>query len=207
MTGTPPPDATAMWNARYGDDLYLYGTDPNDFVAEQVADLAAGNVLCVADGEGRNGVYLAGLGHRVTSMDVSDTGMAKARALAEARGVDLQTVVADLGAYDLGTGHWDLVVSVFAHTPPAVRRRFHAALATALTPGGRLVLEAYTPAQIGRGTGGPPVPELTMDLARLRDELTGLELVHQAELVRPVLEGTGHTGDGAVVQVVAVRPA
>ena len=80
------------------------------------------------------------------------------------------------------------------------------ALATALRPGGRLILEAYTPDQIGRGTGGPPVPELTMDLARLDEELVGLEFEHRAEFVRPVIEGPGHTGDGAVVQVIARRP-
>lgn len=194
-----------MWNQRYGTDEYLYGEEPNDFVAEVMAGAPPGDVLCVADGEGRNGVHLAGLGHRVTSVDISEAGIAKARALAAARGVALTTEVADLGEYDLGTDRWDTIVSIFAHTPPPVRVRLHAALATALRPGGRLVLEAYTPDQIGRGTGGPPVPELTMDLDRLRTELTGLELEHEAEFVRSVIEGPGHTGDGAVVQVIARR--
>lgn len=205
MSGTP--DFRALWNGRYGIDEFLYGTEPNDFVAERFVDRPIGDVLCLADGEGRNGVYLAGLGHRVTSVDISETGIAKARALAAERGVDLDTRVADLGEYDLGTDRWDTVVSVFAHTPPLVRRRVHAAMATALKPGGLLVLEAYTPDQIGRGTGGPPVPEFTMDLERLRHELVGLEFEHEAEFVRSVVEGPGHTGDGAVVQVVARRPA
>ena len=80
-----------------------------------------------------------------------------------------------------------------------------AGVASALRPGGRFVLEAYTPDQIGRGTGGPPVPELTMTLAGLRDERTDLDLEVGRELVRPVVEGSGHTGDGAVVQVIARR--
>ena len=205
MSGTPDPKE--MWNGRYGIDEFLYGTEPNDFVAEWFADRPAGDVLCLADGEGRNGVYLAGLGHRVTSVDISEAGIAKARALADERGVELDASVADLAEYDLGTDRWDTVVSVFAHTPPPVRRRVHAAMATALKPGGLLVLEAYTPDQIGRGTGGPQVPELTMDLERLRDELVGLVFEHEAEFVRSVVEGPGHTGDGAVVQVVARRPA
>ena len=195
-----------MWNERYGVDEYLYGHEPNDFLAEVMADEPPVDVLCVADGEGRNGVHLARLGHRVTSVDISEAGIAKARALAEREGVALETVIADLATFDLGTDRWDVVVSIFAHTPPPVRRRLHGALATALRPGGRLVLEAYTPDQIGRGTGGPRVPELTMDLERLRSELVGLDLEHAIEFVRPVIEGPGHTGDGAVVQVIARRP-
>ena len=201
MTPTP----AEMWESRYGGDDFLYGTEPNGFMAVAVADVAPGDVLCLADGEGRNGVYLASLGHRVTSVDLTESGMAKAARLAAERGVELTTDVADLADYDLGTQRWDLIVSIFAHTPPAVRRRIHHALTTALRPGGRFVLEAYTPDQIGRGTGGPPVPELTMTLDGLREELAGLEIELGRETVRPVVEGSGHTGDGAVVQVVARR--
>ena len=204
QTDNQPPDPRGMWEGRYGGtDDYVYGTEPNDFLAASVAGLPIGDVLCLADGEGRNGVYLAGLGHRVTSVDLTEAGMDKAARLAAERGVELTTVVADLADYDLGTDRWDLVVSIFAHTPPPIRTRIHGALATALRPGGRLILEAYTPDQIGRGTGGPPVPELTMDLDRLGQELVGLRLEHGAELVRSVIEGAGHTGDGAVVQVIA----
>ena len=194
-----------MWEGRYGaTDDYVYGTEPNDFLKEATAGLAPGDVLCLADGEGRNGVYLAGQGHRVTSVDLTEAGMAKAARLAAERGVELTTVVADLGQYDLGTDRWDLIVSIFAHTPPPIRAAIHGAVARALRPGGRLILEAYTPDQIGRGTGGPPVPELTMTLAGLRQELVGMEIASGAEFVRPVVEGPGHTGDGAVVQVIAV---
>lgn len=206
-TSPPMPDPRTVWEGRYGSTAeFVYGTDPNDFLAEVAPDLASGDTLCLADGEGRNGVYLAELGHRVTSVDLTEAGMAKAAALATERGVNLTTVVADLADYNLGIDRWDLVVSIFAHTPPPTRRRIHCALATALRPGGRLILEAYTPDQIGRGTGGPPVPELTMDLARLDEELVGLEFEHRAEFVRSVIEGPGHTGDGAVVQVIARRP-
>ena len=195
------------WRACGSTAAFVYGTEPNDFLADVAPGPPPGETLCLADGEGRNGVYLAELGHRVTSVDLTEAGMAKAAALATERGVDLTTVVADLAEYDLGVERWDLVVSIFAHTPPPVRRRVHEALATALRPGGRLLLEAYTPDQIGRGTGGPPVPELTMDLARLDTELVGLEFEHRAEFVRSVVEGPGHTGDGAVVQVIARRPS
>ncbi len=202
------PDPAAVWEARYGAAKdYWYGTEPNDFLAASATDIPVGDVLCLADGEGRNGVYLAGLGHRVTSVDLTRSGMAKAARLAADRDLPLTTIVADLATFDLGEERWDLIVSIFAHTPPPIRARVHGLLSSALRPGGRLILEAYTPDQIGRGTGGPPVPELTMTLAGLRDELTGLHIEHGAELVRNVVEGPGHTGDGAVVQVLASRPA
>ena len=202
-----PPEARARWEDRYsGVDGYLYGTEPNNFLAEAVTDIEPGDTLCYADGEGRNGVHLASLGHRVTSVDLTEAGMAKATSLAEKRSVPLTTVVADMATWDMGEARWDLVVSIFAHMPPEIRRHVHANLATALRPGGRLILEAYTPAQVGRGTGGPPVPELTMTLDGLRQELVDLEIVHGLETVRSVVEGPGHTGDGAVVQVIAIRP-
>lgn len=195
-----------MWDQRYSADTYIYGTEPNDFLRDRAADLPPGDALCVADGEGRNGVYLAGLGHRVTSVDLSSVGLAKADALAAKRGVDLTTEVADLSEFDLGLNRWDTVVSVFAHMPPPTRISLHRRIVAALRPGGRLILEAYTPDQIGRGTGGPPVAEMTMNLAALTIELDGLEMTHAVETVRSVIEGQGHTGDGAVVQVVAVKP-
>ncbi len=206
MTDTPP-DPRQQWEARYGAEEYLFGTEPNDFLREAVAGLPAGDALCLADGEGRNGVFLAQAGHRVTSVDLTEAGMAKARRLAAERGVAIGTVVADLAHWDLGQSRWDLIVSIFFHCPPPVRRRIHTAVAAALRPRGRFVLESYTPDQIGRGTGGPPVPELTNTLADLRTELAGLEIVHGAELERSVVEGSGHTGLASVVQVVAVRPA
>lgn len=191
------------WEARYGVDEYVYGTDPNDFLVEAVRDLPAGRALCIADGEGRNGVYLASLGHQVTSVDLTEAGMAKAARLAEASDVELTTVVSDITDYDLGEGQWDLIVSIFAHMPPPIRQGLHRRIASALAPGGRLVLEAYTPDQVGRGTGGPPNPELTMTLAGLSEELTGMTILEGRETVRSVIEGPGHTGDGAVVQVIA----
>ena len=160
-------------------------------------------VLCLADGEGRNGVYLASLGHTVTSVDVSETGIAKAAKLAADQGVALTTVIADLVDFDLGENRWDLIVSIFAHTPPAIRRRVHASIASALRPRGVFVLEAFTPDQVGRGTGGPQVAEMTMTLDGLRSELADMTIRAGEERVRTVVEGVGHTGDGAVVQVVA----
>jgi len=163
-------------------------------------------VLCLAEGEGRNAVHLAGLGYRVTAVDSSAAGLRKAERLARERGVTLECVHADLADYDLGTARWAGIVSIFAHLPPPLRRQVHAAIPRALRPGGILLLEAYTPAQLDHGTGGPPVAELMMDAASLRDELQGLVFEHLAECEREVVEGKGHRGTGAVVQAIARKP-
>lgn len=200
------PNPKELWDGRYGaTDDFVYGVAPNDFLAASIGDFPIGDVLCLADGEGRNGVYLAELGHTITAVDLSESGMAKAQRLAARRGVAITTVVADLADFDLGANRWDLIVSIFAHTPPSIRSRIHADIAAALRPNGTLILEAYTPDQIGRGTGGPPVPALTMTLEGLRRELTGMTIQTGRECVREVIEGPGHTGDGAVVQVIATR--
>ena len=204
MTERSP--AQQMWEERYGVDQYVYGTEPNGFLRDHVDVLPEGDVLCLADGEGRNSVYLASTGRRVSSVDLSEAGVAKTRRLAAERGVEVDAVAADLAHYDLGHERWDGIVSIFAHLPAAVRVGLHERVVEALRPGGVLLLEAYTPDQVGRGTGGPPSVELTMTADSLREELRPLELVHCAELEREIVEGVGHTGTGAVVQVVARKP-
>jgi SAM-dependent methyltransferase len=195
-----------MWDERYNTTDYVYGTDPNTFLANIVAEMPRGRTLCVAEGEGRNAVFLAEHGHDVVAVDSSAVGLEKARRLAIERGVMIETVVEDLAHLDITAGSWDAIVSIFAHVPPEIRKPLHRKIVHGLRPGGMLVLEAYTPAQIKLGTGGPPVAELTMNLEILREELDGLVFRHAVELQRDVVEGRFHTGKGAVVQVVAIRP-
>lgn len=194
-----------MWEERFSRHDYLYGTEPNRFLSENAGALPMGSVLCLAEGEGRNSVFLAGTGRDVSSVDLTEAGVAKTLRLAGERGVAVDAVVADLAQFDLGEDRWDGIVSIFAHTPPAVRVDLHRRVVRALRPGGVLLLEAYTPAQIGKGTGGPPTAELAMTLESLRRELEPLEFVHAEELEREVVEGGGHTGLGAVVQVIASK--
>lgn len=196
----------SFWDARYGGADYAYGTEPNDLVRDEAARIPAGPVLCLAEGEGRNAVFLAGRGHDVTAMDRSTQGLRKATALAAARGVPLTVVEGDLATFDLGTG-WSAIVSIWAHTPPEVRRPLHARIAAALAPGGVFVLEAYTPAQLAHDTGGPKDLALLMTLDGLRAELTGLELAVGREVERVVREGAFHDGPSATVQVVARKPS
>ena len=192
-----------MWETRYDTDAYVYGTDPNDFLRASVAQLPTGAALCLAEGEGRNAVFLAESGFEVHSVDLTEAGVAKTRRLARDRGVQVHASVGDLSTFDIGVERWDLIVSIFAHMPPTVRRDLHRRTVAALKPRGVLVLEAYTPDQIGRGTGGPSAAEMTMSLDILADEFAPLRFQHAMELEREVIEGAGHTGLGAVVQVIA----
>ena len=113
------------WNERYRSDDYFYGTAPNEFLAASAALIPPGPVLCLADGEGRNGVFLAARGHAVTAVDQSSVGLAKAARLAASRGVALHTVVADLADFAIAPGAWSAVVSMFVHLPQPLRREVH----------------------------------------------------------------------------------
>ncbi|MFT7219084.1 MAG: hypothetical protein ACI8Z1_000698 [Candidatus Azotimanducaceae bacterium] len=113
-----PPAPTPQWDARYGEDAFLFATEPNDFLKSLSDSIKpAANILCLADGEGRNGVYLASLGHHVTSIEQSVAGLTKAQALAAKHTVSIETIQADLSGYDLGEHQWDCLVSIFFHMP------------------------------------------------------------------------------------------
>ena len=196
------------WDERYAYDDYVFGTEPNDFLKFVAAQIPADSrVLCLADGEGRNGVYLASLGHRVTSIDQSRAGLDKAERLADARGVAIETIQADLSTYDLGSECWDCVVSIFFHIPPAVRDIIYPGIIQSLAPDGLLILESYTPAQLAYGTGGLPVAEMMLTLDIVRHSFGELEFLHATETVRDVIEGSGHTGEAAVLQLLAKKNA
>jgi len=195
-----------MWNDRYSTEDYVYGTTPNDFLVSVIDRVPRGRILCLAEGEGRNAVYLAKQGCSVLAVDSSSVGMAKAQKLAAKADVRIETMVADLADLALAPAAWDAVVSIFCHLPSAVRRELHRKVVGGLRRGGVLVLEAYTPAQLKLRTGGPPSKDMMMTLDSLRQELAGLVFEHAVELERDVIEGKLHTGRGAVVQLIAVKP-
>ena len=198
------------WDERYAGETYGFGTEPNDFLRECAALPALASaglrVLCIGDGEGRNGVWLAGRGHGVTTVDLSPVGVSKALRLADAHGVRLDAHAADLASWDLGRDAWDLIVSVFCHMAPALRADVHARIARAVRPGGWYLLEAYRPANVGRGVGGPQSAELNVTLEELRGQFAGWELVVAREVEREIHEGQYHNGLSATTQWLARRP-
>lgn len=194
------------WDERYSHEQYAFGEEPNDFLVEHAEAIPEGPVLCMAEGEGRNAVFLARRGHLVTGVDISAVGLRKAAALAEKRGVAVLLEQADLTTYDIGDETWAGIVSIFAHLPSAERRDLHRRCVAGLRPGGVFLLEHYTVAQQGKGTGGPSDPDMLPTLEQLREELAGLDIEHGVELEREVIEGAFHTGLASVVQVVARKP-
>ena len=147
-----------FWDERYAEPEMPYGAEPNDFLAEVADRVPAGPVLCLAEGQGRNAVWLASRGHAVTAMDWSPVGLACAEKLALERGVRLRTECADLGDYAIEPGAWAGIVLVWVQVPRELRAPLHARCVAGLAPGGVIVIEAYTPEQYGRGTGGPDDP-------------------------------------------------
>lgn len=201
-----------MWDERYRDDEYVYGTEPNAFLASAIKHLPCAhnphcNVLSLAEGEGRNAVYLAEHGCSVTAVDSSAVGLAKAEKLARTRGVEITTQHLNLADLDIQPNSWDAIISIFCHVPSAMRKALHQKIVHGLRPGGVLVLEAYTPDQLSLKTGGPQDADMTMTLQQLQEELDGLIFEQAEELQREVIEGKFHTGRGAVVQVIAHKPA
>jgi len=194
-----------MWNERYSQPGFAYGTDPNAFLVSIAGRIPRGRILSLAEGEGRNAVFLASLGCAVTAVDASDVGLAKASRLAAERGVAIDTVVADLARFRIEPGSWDGIVSIFCHLPKELRAAVHRAAVEGLKRGGIFVLEAYTPRQLAFGSGGPQSADLMMTLDDLRPELAGLEFIHARELERDVVEGRFHTGRASVVQVLGMK--
>lgn len=194
-----------MWNERYSQPGFAYGTAPNEFLVSVVDRIPRGRVLSLAEGEGRNGVYLAGLGYEVVGVDSSEVGLEKAKRFAADRGVKITTVVADLGDFPIAPESWDAIISIFCQLPSAIRAPLHRAVVKGLKPGGVFLLEGFTPRQPSYGTGGPKDVDMLNSLSDLRQELAGLEFVHAVEKEREVVEGNHHTGLASVVQIVAVK--
>ncbi|MEN2750841.1 methyltransferase domain-containing protein [Psychrobacter sp. FBL11] len=198
-----------MWDERYSEPGFAFGTEPNDFLKEQFQRIpAGGRVLCLAEGEGRNAVFLAEQGYRVTAMDLSDVGLNKALKLAMDKDVTITTQVADLADYQFGENEWDGIVSIWAHMPTDVRRYIHTQIVPALRPNGVFILEAYTEQQLSmEAVGGPPAAQKARfnSLKNMQNELTELQEIIGVEKQRMVLEGKYHQGLSAVVQFVGKK--
>ncbi len=198
----------ARWNERLSGNDYFYGTSPNTFLVSQAHRLSAGmKVLALADGEGRNGVWLAEQGMDVLSVDAAESGLAKARALAAARGVTITTEQADLATWDFGKERFDAIAAIFIQfAGAALRERIFKAMVESLKPGGLLILQGYRTEQLSYGTGGPPVAENLYTADLLRESFADLELLHLEAHDSLIEEGQGHRGLSALIDLVARKP-
>lgn len=203
---TTQPDN--FWNTRFSQPGYLFGKEPARFLLDYADFLTPGaRTLAVADGEGRNSVYLAGLGLDVVAMDSSDVAIEKARLLARDRGVRVDFRLADIAEWPWEEAAYDLVVAIFIQfMGPEPRARVFEGMKRTLRPGGTLMLHGYTVEQLAFGTGGPPFVENLYTVQMLKDAFSDMEILHLKAYEREVDEGRGHSGRSALVDLI-VRKA
>ena len=198
----------AFWDARYDVTDYIFGTAPNRFLASQAHLIRPGmHTLAVADGEGRNSVWLAERGAIVHALDISPIALAKAQTLAHTRGVAVKFEQANLLNWNWPEAEYDLVVAIFIQfAPPPARDSIIAGIRHCLKPGGTLILQGYTPRQIEFGTGGPGSAENMYTEPLLREWFCDWNILHLREHEDFIDEGTHHYGQSALIDLVAIKP-
>lgn len=197
------------WEGRYSAPEYIFGKEPNYFLAS-CKDLLPknGKVLAVADGEGRNGVWLAEQGLDVVSIDFAPAGQEKARKLAAEHNVSMQIIEADVHTWDYPANEFDVVVEIFTQfSSPADRAKKWAGMDKTLKPGGLLIIQGYTPKQLEYGTGGPGKLENLYTRAMIEDAFPGYKDVSIVEEELEMHEGSSHGGMSAVINYTGRKPA
>lgn len=194
-----------MWDVRFAEQEYAYGTQPNTFLQQQISKLKQGKLLTLAEGEGRNAVFLAKQGFKVVAVDASVEGIKKAKRLAAINSVEIEFIHADLTTFDLGENCWDSVVSIFSPLAETERYHLHQKVVKSLKQNGTFLMEAYTPEQIKFATGGGNDVSTMLTEEQAKRELKGLDFKLLQEIERSVIEGKFHTGNASVLQAIAKK--
>lgn len=194
-----------MWDKRYSSEEYVYGIEPNDFLKANYKSIPKGKVLCLAEGEGRNAVFLAEQGYKVTAVDSSSVGLQKAEKLGHKRGVQIECIHGDLEHYEIEEENWEGIISIYCHLPVTLRKSVFKNIELGLKKEGVFIIEGYTPKQLQYGTGGPKDENLLITKDNLLKELPNLNFKVCNEVVREVVEGQLHTGMAAVVQGIGIK--
>jgi SAM-dependent methyltransferase len=193
------------WDDRYAPEEYIYGVHPNDWFRQVVDNLPPGRMLVPGAGEGRDAVYAATRGWEVTAFDQSSRGREKALRLAALHGACLDYRLADAKHFDPAPLSFDLVALIYVHLPLSWRHAFHRRIREALSPGGFLLLEAFTPDQIPNDSGGPKDPDLLYTPEQLRQEFAGLEIIENRKTTIVLEEGLYHSGPAEVVRFLGTK--
>jgi SAM-dependent methyltransferase len=194
-----------FWNARYGVDYFAYGEKPNAFVKQQLTGLYPGHLLFPAEGEGRNAVYAATLGWKVTAFDPSTEGRKKALKLAAKHNVQINYLIAGYENIDLEPESFDALVLVFAHMPPQVRPVYHRKMVSFLKPGGKLLLEGFAKEQISRNSGGPRDLSMLYSHDEMQSDFSEMAELKMEETEVLLDEGPFHQGVASVIRVMATK--
>jgi len=195
------------WNSRYDTDDYIFGTEPNHYLLKYKAYFKAGmSALAVADGEGRNSVWLAKQGLITTAFDISSVGVEKARKLARAENVAVNFSVADCQSWDWGAQKFDIIAAIFIQfADPVMRKKLFSQMIGALNPGGIIILQGYTPKQLEYKTGGPGLIDHLYTEDLLRKEFSDLEFINLSVYDAELKEGSQHAGMSALIGMVAKK--
>ncbi len=201
------PNPLERWNSRFAEPGYLFGEEPNNYLREAQAYLKPGRCLMVADGEGRNGVWLAQQNLRVDAFDFSDNAIRQAQALAQSRQVKVNFVCSDWQSFDWRPAHYDNVVGIFFQfAPPEERAALFAHMLSSLRPGGTLIIQDYTPRQLDFNTGGPGKLAHLYDEALMLDTFGHLDILGLRTYEANITEGTGHKGMSGLLGLTARKP-
>ena len=196
----------SYWNERYSEPGFAYGEEPNEFLRSWLTDREPGRILFPAEGEGRNAVYAAALGWQTDALDFSAVAQEKALALAQRRGAAIHYEIMDFATAELPESAYDAVALIFVHQPELLRQRLHRIVTQTLKPGGVLLLEAFSKAQLPLSSGGPKDPALLYDPETLRGDFHGLHLLSLTETTTELAEGPYHAGTAQVIRLIAEKP-
>jgi 2-polyprenyl-3-methyl-5-hydroxy-6-metoxy-1,4-benzoquinol methylase len=201
----PITKQTETWNQRFDREEYIFGKEPNEYLASHTGLLSPGQrALVVADGEGRNSVWCAQRGLKVDAFDLSPVAVEKARKLAREFGVHVNYAVANIANLDWPEAIYDVVVVIFIQfAPPSLRERIFTNCIRTLKPGGILILQGYSPKQLEYKTGGPPILEHLYTEAMLREAFSSMEIIECRFYEAEIHEGIHHAGMSALAGLVA----
>jgi len=194
-----------MWDQRYADEEYVYGTTPNEFFKQELDKLAPGKILIPAEGEGRNAVYAAENGWDVWAFDQSEEGMKKALRLASRRNVTIEYHLQDFETIECPDNYYDAIALVFVHSHQLKRQAIHRNLIRFLKPGGTLILIGYSKEQLHYGSGGPKEESMLFSLDEVKDDFSRLNIISLVKLETQMDEGNFHRGKASVIQLVVAK--
>jgi 2-polyprenyl-3-methyl-5-hydroxy-6-metoxy-1,4-benzoquinol methylase len=201
-------DATQFWNQRFNKEEFIFGKEPNEYLALQTRNYLKPNdkVLCIADGEGRNGVWLAKQGMQVVGFDASDIALGKAKQFAKDNQVEVEYSFSDTDSFDWQENEYDAVIGIFIQfADPAMRERIFQKTHKALKPGGIFILQGYTPKQLEYKTGGPSLIEHLYTEAMIRDLAKEFQILDLCCYEQELNEGARHAGMSALLGLVAKK--
>lgn len=199
-----------FWNERYAQEEYIYGEEPNEYLKEKLEGLPTGNILFPAEGEGRNGVYTATLGWKVSAFDASSEGKRKAELLASKKGVNLNYTVSDADTIDYEANSFDALVLIYTHFSNENRRKLHQKLASFLKPNGILILEGFSKDHVKNqeanpSAGGPRNVAMLYDLNELKEDFKDFEFIEAIKAETELKEGRHHLGKASVIRIFAKK--